>query len=545
MMARTLNTSTHNLAVQGNWLDRAINAIAPVYGARRYKARLFQAAAGAYVGASRTRRSMSQWNPNIGDANADTLYDLPTLRTRSRDLLRNAPLASGAVNTVVTNVVGTGLLLEPQIDNEALGMTEEEADDWEKQTEREWKLFAGSVEIDAARTLNFVGLQELAFRSVLESGDVLAVLPSIQRQNCPYRTKVQLVEGDRLSNPNNQFDADRISGGVEKDEYGAPVRYHVSSIHPGSNLSQAKRTWIPIEAYGKSGRRNVLHLFKPLRPGQSRGVPYLAPVMEPLKQLDRYTEAEIMAAVIAGMYTVFIKSDLGDGSLAPMSPTDETGGSSTDADYKLASGAIVGLAPGEDISTANPGRPNAAFDPFVQAILRQIGVGLELPFEILIKHFTASYSAARAAILEAWKFFIMRRQWLAQNFCQPVYEAFLWEAVLSSRITAPGFLSDPLLRQAYCGAVWIGPSKGMINEKVEVEAADLRVKMGISNLSEETAQLTGGDWDCKHKQAAKEQRMRVRDGLAVPMAAPTPAPGPVPPQPDPQDPAAMDLEEPA
>ena len=309
---------------------------------------------------------------------------------------------------------------------------------------------------------------------------------------------------------------------MEKDTVGAPVAYHIASVHPGSVLVNQKITWQKISAYAKSGRRNVLHLFNPLRPDQTRGIPYLAPVMKTLKQLDRYTEAEIMAAVLAGMFTVFVKTDLGDGALGPMAPTSETGGSTSDEDYKIGNGAIVGLAAGESIETANPGRPNTAFDPFVESVLRQIGVGLELPFEILIKHFTASYSAARAAILEAWKFFLMRRQWLAANLCQPVYEAFLWEAVLSGRINAPGFISDPLLRKAYCGALWIGPAKGMINEKAEVEAAGVRLELGISTLSEETAQLTGGDWDRKHVQQVKERKARLKDGLIAPLELPKP-----------------------
>jgi lambda family phage portal protein len=523
-MERHLTIAGQSITVKENWLDRAVRFLAPIHGAKRFKARMFEAVTAAYVGASRSDRALSQWNPQIGDADSDAIYDLDILRARSRDLLRNAPLAGGAVNTVVTNVVGTGLLLEPQIDARALGMSDEEAQAWQDQTEREWCLFSESPEVDAARTLNFTGMQELAFRSVLASGDVLVVLPAFVRDGSPYRTKLQLVEADRLSNPHNKPDSDRLAGGVEKDQYGAAVAYHVQSTHPGTTLATQKTEWQRLEAYGKSGRRNVLHLFKPLRPNQSRGVPYLAPVMKPLKQLDRYTDAEIMAAVIAGMYTVFVKSDLGDGAMAPMAPASETGGLTSDEDYKLAAGAIVGLAPGESIETANPGRPNSAFDPFVQAVLRQIGVGLELPFEILIKHFTASYSAARAAILEAWKFFIMRRQWLAQSFCQPVYEAFLWEAVLSGRITAPGFLTDPLLRKAYCGALWIGPAKGMINEQAEVEAAGRRIELGISTRAEETAQLTGGDWDRKHAQQVKEKRMRVRDGLEAPAGVQTSAP---------------------
>jgi len=127
-----------------------------------------------------------------------------------------------------------------------------------------------------------------------------------------------------------------------------------------------------------------------------------------------------MSAVISAMFTVFVKSEDEEG-LAPMTPLDEVGGSRNDGDYKLAPGAILDLQPNENIEIADPKRPNQAFDPFVQAILRQVGVALELPFEILIKHFTASYSAAQAALVEAWKFFSSRRSWLAIQLCQPVY----------------------------------------------------------------------------------------------------------------------------
>ena len=202
-MNYTTTIGGKEITIAENWLDRAIRFVAPVYSAQRMRARMYDAMVSSYVGASRSDRALSQWNPRIGDADSDSIFDLDALRSRSRHLIRNAPIAAGAINTVVTNVVGTGLLLEPQIDAKALGMSEEEADEWEAQTEREWCLFADSPEIDARRTLSFSGLQELAFRSVLSSGDVLVVLPAIQRPGCPYRTKVQLVEADRLSNPHN------------------------------------------------------------------------------------------------------------------------------------------------------------------------------------------------------------------------------------------------------------------------------------------------------------------------------------------------------
>jgi len=498
-----------NLDVKLNMIDRAIEYIAPVHAMRRMKSRIAMAYVGGYIGARKDRRATSEWSTKGYSADSDILPDLPVLRQRSRDLIRNAPLAGGAINTTVTSVVGTGLKLHSRIDRDVLSMTEEEADAWEAKTEREWKLFAELKDCDVSRILSFPYIQDLVFRQVLENGDSFVLLPRISRKNQPYTLRLQVVEGDRVCNADNVRDTMTLSGGIKKNEYGAPIEYHILNQHPGNIYSSKGRSWGKVPAFGKNtGLRNVIHLYRVLRPGQTRGVPFLASVIEPIKQLSKYSEAEIDAAVISAMFTVFIKSETGEGELAPMEPDSEVGGSSSDEDYKLASGAILGLAPGEEIQIANPGRPNQVFDPFVQSILRQIGVNLEIPFEILIKHFTASYSAARAALLEAWKFFRSRRTWLADNFCQEIYEIWMYEAVAKGRIAAPGYFEDPIIRKAYQGAEWVGPSKGMIREGEEVDAAGKRVIYGFSTRAYETMQMNGMDWEKVHRQLVKENKMR-------------------------------------
>jgi capsid protein len=157
---------------------------------------------------------------------------------------------------------------------------------------------------------------------------------------------------------------------------------------------------------------------------------------------------------------------------------------------------------------------------------------------MLIKHFTSSYSASRAAMLEAWKFFRARREWLAWNLCQPVYEAVITEAVASGRLDAPGFFEDPLVRMAYCNANWTGPPAGQIDPQAEIDAAKTRVDLGVSTLQEVTAEMTGGDWETKHAQRVKEQAMRVKGGLdkeanaalAAAEARQVPGEGPMPPR---------------
>lgn len=499
--------------------DRLVNYFNPAAGNRRAQARTAQAYSGAYDGASRTKRSLRNWFAFGGSADADLLPALGELRNRSRDLARNNPLAVGAINTVVTNVVGTGLAPQPTVDAKVLGMTEEQAAAWQQQAQREFSLFVDSKECDISLAQTFYELQALAFRSTLENGDVFVVTPVLERHKTAYRTRLQLIEGDRCCNPDGKRDTDKLAGGVELDDVGAPVAYHFLRSHPGG-LGIPVKKWDRREAFGTStGRRNVLHLFERRRVDQTRGQPYLAPVIDPLRQLGVYTEAELAAAVVSGMFTVFIKSEDQQGVLP--AETDEQA-----PDYRLGKGAIIQGAPGDSVEVINPGRPNALFDPFVQSILRQIGVALELPFELLIKHYTSSYTAARAAILDAWRFFKMRRFWLATNFCQPVYELVLDEAVANGRLSAPGYFDNPLIRRAWLGCQWVGDAPGAVDPLKEALASEKNLEIGRTTLTKETMAYDGSNWADNHAQQTREREARKRDGLLPEIKPPAPPPDP-------------------
>ena len=191
--------------------------------------------------------------------------------------------------------------------------------------------------------------------------------------------------------------------------------------------------WQRVEAYGKeTGRRNILHIMTRERIGQRRGVPILAPVIESLKQIGRYTDAELVAAVVSGLFTVFIEAAESN-EKPPVGEMDRPQEFLVDGGDKnsieMGPGAIIDLNPGEKDTAATPGRPNSNFEGFVTAICKQIGASLELPYEMLVKQFTASYSASRAALLEAWKSFSMWRDWMVEQFCQPIYEEWFSEAV--------------------------------------------------------------------------------------------------------------------
>lgn len=173
---------------------------------------------------------------------------------------------------------------------------------------------------------------------------------------------------------------------------------------------------------------------------------------------------------------------------------------------ELAPGAVIDLNEGEKAHDMNPGRPNANFGGFVEAICQQIGASLEIPYELLMKRFNSSYTASKGALEEAWKMFNMYRDWLATDFCQPVYEEWLTEAVAKGRIKAPGFFTDPVIRKAYCGAKWNGPAKGMLDPIKEATAAEKRVQNGFSTRSDEAMQMTGTSYYNNIEQLKHEEK---------------------------------------
>lgn len=504
-----------------NIIDSYIAWKDPERALKRTKARMqldaIQASGYSRHGASHQKKSLLGWISKGASPDEDISEEVDTLRDRSRDLFMGTPIATGALKTVRTNVVGAGLRLNAQIDHEYLGLDEDQADEWEKQTEREFALWANNTDCDASRMCTFGQLQSLALMSALMSGDVFATLPVIRRKNRTYDLRVALIEADRVCNPNLLQVDPKIIAGVEVDDYGAPTYYHIAKHHPGSTKHGLllKNEWARVPAFGsRTGRRNVLHIVQDLeRPGQRRAAPLLSPVIESLKQLGRYTDAELMAAVVSGMFTVFIKSETPQTPLGEVVPIAEQLDAEDQSSYEMGNGAIIGLAENESIETANPGRPNTAFDGFVTSICRQIGAALEIPYELLVKHFTSSYSASRAALLEAWKMFKMRRTWFAQSFCQPIYEEWLSEAVAKGRIVAPGFLEDEAVRAAWCGTEWYGPSQGQLDPLKEANAAKVRVKESFSTREKEAAELTGQSFERIHSVRSREEKKRREAGL--------------------------------
>jgi lambda family phage portal protein len=530
-----------------NIIDKTLRYFSPQTALKREYARerlnaweKFKNSGYSESGASHQKKSMKGWNSLSRSPNEDINDNLDTLRQRSRSLFMGSPLAASAIKTNRTNVVGAGLKLKSKVDAETLGISEEQADQWERKVEKEFSLWAESVWADNLRLNNFYELQGLALMSWLMNGDVFPLIKRDEPKSwMPYTLRLHLLEGDRIGTPNvgsnfsyssfysaqyntsgkNSENENPIYNGVEVDkESGAVVAYWVANKHPKKKMDGYVTKWKRVKAFGdKTGEPNILHLMEPERCEQYRGVPYLAPVIESLKQITRYTKAELTAAVVQSFFTAFIKQD-GPANEIPFGETfmgEEQVDEEDPNSYEMGAGTINVLGEGESVEFGDPTRPGNNFEPFINAMAKQIGAALEIPYELLNKAFLSSYSASRAALLEAWKAFKMRRTWFANDFCQPVYELWLTEAVARGRIKAPGYFNDPAIKRAWASAEWIGPAPGQVDPVKEVTAAIMRIENGLSTRERETTELNGSNWDDNIKQLLKENK-KIReayDGL--------------------------------
>lgn len=494
-----------------NIIDRAVAVFNPKAGLERARARAnLKIYNYSEHGANQDKNSMVGWKVIGKGADEDTTKNIKILRPRSRDSYMSGTVGTAALKTLRTNVIGVGLKPKPQIDFKILGISPEEAKEIKYKIESEWLLWSETTNCDASRQHDFNRLQQLAYLSKIMNGDVFVTMPFKDRgKNYPYNLTVQLIEADRITNPLTVFNEDIIEGVEIVD--GEVVAYHISTKING--IHEVQR----VEAFGKeTGERMVLHLFTAERIGQRRGLPILSQAMEQIHQLGRYTKAEIQRAVLLGILTAVVtnqktESDAGE-ILKAIGLGEDEKLKKGKPDIELGSMNIVNLEAGQDIKTVSGSNAQIGFEAFFNATVTQIGAILEIPKGVLMKSFTASYSASRAELLEFWKVTNCEHDYMAKNFCQPIYERFILEGLAKGRLKLPGYFDDPLKRKAYNSCTWVGAAKGNLDPLKEVRASLEAAEGGLSSLEIESAKM-GNDFDEIHTQRVEEQKLRIEGGL--------------------------------
>jgi lambda family phage portal protein len=514
-------------------IDRLVGMFSPGAGARRafQRAQERQAlrASAAWDGASNSRRWADR-SITGGSADGDLdRDDIDKLRSRSRDRWRNDGLAHGALNAMVEGIAGCGMRPLLRLDAQALGIPRERARELQRQASQLWREWCRTA--DACERVTMDELQSLIIGSCLMSGDTFVRPLMVQSATQPSRfeLRVEVIEGDRCDTPLGKI-ATAVRNGIELGERGEPTHYWISREHPGDSLGA--RTFDRIPRIGPTGRPNVLHVYAVDRPGQSRGRPLLAPVLDAFKDLDDYIEAEVVRSQVAACFAAFVKRN--DPYGAALAATASGTSSGQQREIEIVPGGIHYLQQNEDISFGSPSSPNAAWDGFVRATRQMICAPLDIPYEIAARDMRGlNYSNARAAFLLAWRSFQKRQRWAVNTFLQPLWEMLLEEAWLKGLWEAEDFAER---RSLWTNTIWIASGKGWIDPLKEVQAEQVRLENALTTRSQIAAANDGLDWETEiAPQLVEEEallaQLRSEAGVEAPQAKPLMPP----PQQDNQD----------
>lgn len=418
--------------------------------------------------------TLSRWLTSPESPDNDILYDLEDLRGKSRNLFMNNELAGAALKKMKTKVVGIGLQPKPTINYKIAGIDKEKAKEYEKLIKAKFNAWASSSNADYNRMHDFYTMQALVQLSWIMNGDAFVIPKRKQRKGVKIDLCLQMIEADRVLNPHYSYN-NLIRGGVEFSPDGDLLNYYIADKHPGDVYSKIDK--YPV--FNSLGRRNILHIFEPDRIGQRRGVPILAGLIFPIKQLGRYKNAEIVAAVINASLGFIVETKDSEGFVNKNgfgnADEDDTSGKRTEK-ISLEHGSGIIAEEGETIKEFTTSRPNKNFKDFVDALYEEIGAQMEIPHEVLMSSFKASYSAAKASLEEAHQRFSVCRKLLERTLCQPIYEEFILELIKNGEIDCPKFFEDEAVRYAFSRAIWVGNGKSSLDPLKEANASQRQLE---------------------------------------------------------------------
>ena len=460
---------------------------------------------------------------------------------RTRDAVRNDGWASGAVTRVLDNAIGANFRPLSKPDYRALALyTGIEtfdavwADEYGRALEACWRTWANDAGrwCDAQRAMTVSQMFFLAFRHYLVDGDGLGILYWLPERVVPgaawYATTLQVVDPDRLSNPQLVFDNQTLRGGVEVDGFGAAMSYWIRAAHQGDWWAAADSMhWEKIPRETPWGRPVVVHHFDHDQAAKHRGgAGILTPVLQRLKMLIKYDSSELDAAIINAIFGAYVESPFDPEMVqeALTSSDDKLGWYQEhrsefhkDRNLMLGGARLAQLFPGEAIKSVTAARPTSNFGEFEGAVLRNVSAGTGLSAQQISNNWSdVNYSSARGALLEAWKTIGRRRHDFAAGWGQPIFAAFVEECMERGDLPLPEGAPDfSPFRTAYSNARWMGPGRGWIDPVAEAKGAVLRMDAGLSTLEEECAEQ-GLDWEATLDQRAREIEAFKKRGIPVP-----------------------------
>ncbi|TIX72286.1 MAG: phage portal protein, partial [Mesorhizobium sp.] len=343
---------------------------------------------------------------------------------RSRYLAVNNPQTAQAKEVFVSALVGTGIKPSSLVEDPAL------------KKEIHLAFFDWSDEADADGRTDFYGLQALIAAEMFEAGECFVRLRARRAEDdltVPFQLQLLPAEMLDLADNRDLGDGRKIEMGVEFDAIGRRVAYHFFRQHPGADQTfggfASQKTIVPAA--------EVLHLFRPIRIGQVRGVPHTVSSIITAAILDAYNDAELERKRIAALFSGFITTPAPEEDDNPLAAAEAkatqdgvTGGAA------LEPGALVDLEPGQEITFAEPADVGGNYEAFQYRAFLMQAAGMGVPYADMTGDLRqSSYGSQRGGMI-AFKRRIepMQHGVMVFQFCRPVWLRFINDAVLVGAI---------------------------------------------------------------------------------------------------------------
>lgn len=414
-----------------------------------------------YEGAKRGRRLDGWTTVSQGSANTEIQGSLDMLRARSRDLCRNTWVGRRAINLIANNIVGSSI--RPDAKNRDL---EQQVLKWAKRNH-----------CDADEINSLYGMQAQIVRTVVESGEALVLREwRTSSEGLPIPIQLRVIEPDYLDHTfyEKLKNGNQIVQGVEFDRRGRRVAYWLFESHPGDIYVRG--------GYPKRRRisaKDCVHVFDPVRAGQVRGVPWLAPVILIIRGLDEYSDAQITRQKIAACYSAFVRKNPEN----MWAPTDDATQNDRPVGERVEPGMIEILEPGEDVTFGQPPTIEG-YHEFTSVTLHGVAAGLGLSYESLTGDYSGvNYSSAQmgheemTTQIKVWQSHIFLVQLL-----YPVSD-WLLDAAIIMGIAKP---EDEI--------EWTFPVRAPVDPIKAEKASILRLRAGKSSLEDEI-RMAGRDFE--------------------------------------------------
>lgn len=446
-------------------IESVIAAFSPKRGAQRAAARLAMENLRGYDASARGPRT-DGWRTTGRAADAEIAAAGSLLRDRMRDLVRNNPIAANAVSVLTTNLVGSGIQPRAKTGNKRL----------DKKANEIWAWFAANCDADGHT--NFDGLTTLAVREMVEGGDVFAIRRRrSMRDGLRVPLQIEMKEADHLDDRKmeNRQDGNVVDGGIEFNPSGRRAAYWLFPDHPGRRSPIFTRS---LEAV-RVPADGVIHLYERQRV-QNRGVPWGAPVMRSMRDLDDWQTSELTRKKTeAAMVGVVLGDDDGEG----INPDGEAVGADRRRDRGVVDAGgqqVEGFEPGmffyakggRDIKFNQPASTGGVYE-WNRVQLHFIAAGFRVPYALLTGDLSQTNFSSSRVGLNDFRRLIDALQWqlIIPGWCQPIWDWCFEAAYLAGLIDRPNI-----------GVEWAPPSFQQVNPLQDAQADLVEVRAGFASL---------------------------------------------------------------